>query len=127
MSPEAVRVEDEAMKRPDVQLSLWIDGTAVSVGSVNFLFQRAPLPGGHRYRFEIQGADAARALGKLPLGRRERLEQREASDLMEELDWLIAKVADVPRHGGYFLNTVDRLAVDAAAVVVEGRCSAALG
>ena len=113
--------------RPDVELSRWIDGAAVSVGNVQFLFQDAPSPGGHRYRFEIRGAEAARALGKLPLGHRERLERREASSLMHMLDWLIAKVADVPRHGGYFLNTVDLLAVDGSAVVVEGQCSVALG
>ena len=66
-------------------------------------------------------------LGMLPLGRRERLERREASSLMHVLKSLIAKAADVPRHGGYFLNTVDLLAVDAAAVVVEGECSVASG
>ena len=85
------------------------------------------MPGGHRYRFEIRGTDAARALGNLPSGRREKLEHGEAMTLMHEIDRLIAKIADVPRDCDYFLNTVEVLEVDGSMVVAEGQCSVVLG
>jgi len=109
--------------RPNVEIELWLDDKPASASSVQFLYQSEPQPGGHRYRFVITGTRAARELGQLSAGRQELLERRQAERLMAELDWLISRVADVPRRGQYFINTIDELLVDDREVVLSGRCS----
>jgi len=43
--------------------------------------------------------------------------------LMMQLDWLIAKIADVPRECEYFINTIDAIDASDDNVAFEGRCS----
>lgn len=95
----------------------------MSLSRLQVLPQGDPFPGGHRYRLQVQGTEAANALGGLELGRRENLPRSEASRLLHDIDWLVGKVADVPRESGFFLNSVAALDVQASAVTVEGECS----
>lgn len=111
--------------RPDLELRLWIDDQPLSVSAVQFLYQDMARPGGHDYRFIVEGPDALTETELAANQTKRSLGRREASRLMHNLDWLIPKVADVPRRCDYFINTIDEVDTRNGEIVIVGKCSAA--
>lgn len=99
-----------------------VDGRRIYPGSLGFLEQRDPFPGGHRYSLEVIAPEG----GKLPKDLRNLRAaptRGDARHVLSAVEWAMATYGYESATYEYFVNTVGQVTSDDRTISIAGVCS----